>query len=216
MVDSTDHVTGKTGLTLTITASKDGAAFASITPTVTELANGWYNLALTSTHTDTVGALALHIISTGADPTDIADEVVADLPGASVSSVTGNVGGNVAGSVASVTAGVTVSTNNDKTGYSISGTKTTLDALNDIAAGAAMTLTSAYDFAKGTTAMTEAYSTKGGTVTPAQALHEILALLQEKAASSTTLTVKKRDGTTSAMTFTLDDATNPSSITRAT
>lgn len=29
---------------------------------------------------------------------------------------------------------VTVSTNNDKTGYSISGTKTTLDALNDIAA----------------------------------------------------------------------------------
>ena len=31
---------------------------------------------------------------------------------------------------------VTVSTNNDKTGYSISGTKTTLDALNDIAASA--------------------------------------------------------------------------------
>jgi len=31
---------------------------------------------------------------------------------------------------------VTVSTNNDKTGYSISGTKTTLDALNDIAATA--------------------------------------------------------------------------------
>lgn len=38
------------------------------------------------------------------------------------------------GAVASVTAGVTVSTNNDKTGYSISGTKTTLDALNDITA----------------------------------------------------------------------------------
>lgn len=36
-----------------------------------------------------------------------------------VGSVTGNVGGNVVGSVASVTAGVTVTTNNDKTGYSI-------------------------------------------------------------------------------------------------
>ena len=36
-----------------------------------------------------------------------------------VGSVTGNVGGNVVGSVASVTAGVTVSTNNDKTGYSL-------------------------------------------------------------------------------------------------
>jgi hypothetical protein len=37
----------------------------------------------------------------------------------SVGSVTGNVGGNVVGSVASVTAGVTVTTNNDKTGYSL-------------------------------------------------------------------------------------------------
>lgn len=41
-----------------------------------------------------------------------------------VGSVTGNLGGNVVGSVASVTAGVTVTTNNDKTGYSLSGTQT--------------------------------------------------------------------------------------------
>lgn len=34
-----------------------------------------------------------------------------------------------------ITGTVTVGTNNDKTGYSISGTKTTLDALNDISAG---------------------------------------------------------------------------------
>jgi hypothetical protein len=37
MTDSTDHVSGKTGLTLALTASKDGAAFASITPTVLSL-----------------------------------------------------------------------------------------------------------------------------------------------------------------------------------
>jgi hypothetical protein len=37
-----------------------------------------------------------------------------------VGSVTGNVGGNVVGSVASVTAGVTITTNNDKTGYTLS------------------------------------------------------------------------------------------------
>ncbi len=54
----------------------------------------------------------------------------------SVGSVTGNVGGNVVGSVGSVTGAVTVGTNNDKTGYSISGTKTTLDALNDVSAAA--------------------------------------------------------------------------------
>lgn len=43
------------------------------------------------------------------------------------------VGSNM-GTVTSVTNPVTVGTNNDKTGYSISGTKTTLDALNDITA----------------------------------------------------------------------------------
>lgn len=71
MVDSTDHVTGKTGLTLTITASKDGGAFASISPTVTERGNGWYSLALTASHTDTLGDLALHISGAAADPADM-------------------------------------------------------------------------------------------------------------------------------------------------
>lgn len=81
MVDSTDHITGKTGLTLTITASKDGAAFASITPTVTERGSGWYNLALTVSHTDTLGDLAGHITATGADPTDFIMQVVLDIAG---------------------------------------------------------------------------------------------------------------------------------------
>lgn len=44
---------------------------------------------------------------------------VASVTGA-VGSVTGNVGGNVLGSVDSVTTGVTVTTNNDKSGYSLS------------------------------------------------------------------------------------------------
>lgn len=84
MTDSTDHVTGKTGLTLTVTASKNGAAFASIAPTVTELATGWYNVALTTSHTDTLGDLLLHITATGADPSDVREQVVAGLPGESV------------------------------------------------------------------------------------------------------------------------------------
>lgn len=81
MADSSDHVTGKEGLTLTITASKDGAAFASISPTVTERGDGWYSLALTTSHTDTLGDFGLHIEATGADPTDAIDQVVAALPG---------------------------------------------------------------------------------------------------------------------------------------
>jgi len=81
MTDSSDHVSGKTGLTLTITASKDGGAFASISPTVTELANGWYKVALTSSHADTLGDLALHVTSTGADPTDLVSQVRANILG---------------------------------------------------------------------------------------------------------------------------------------
>lgn len=71
MTDVNDHVTGKAGLALTITASKDGGAFGAITPTVTERGNGWYALALTAAHTDTLGDLALHVTGTGADPTDL-------------------------------------------------------------------------------------------------------------------------------------------------
>ena len=71
MVQASDHLTGLASLTLTITASKDGAAFASISPTVTDRGNGWYNLALTSSHTDTAGDLALHITGSSADPLDL-------------------------------------------------------------------------------------------------------------------------------------------------
>lgn len=84
MTSSTDHITGATGLSLTITASKNGAAFASIAPTVTERGDGWYSLALTTAHTDTLGDLALHVTASGADPTDVREEVFASLPGDSV------------------------------------------------------------------------------------------------------------------------------------
>lgn len=84
MTDSTDHITGKTGLTLTISASKNGAAFASITPTVTERGDGWYSLALTTAHTDTLGDFVVHVTASGADPTDVREEVFASLPGDSV------------------------------------------------------------------------------------------------------------------------------------
>ncbi len=64
--------------------------------------------------------------------------------------------------------------------------------------------------------ITEAYNADGTAPTVEQALMGILQGLTEFAISSTTLTVKKLDGSTTAMTFTLDDATNPTSRTRAT
>jgi len=60
----------------------------------------------------------------------------------------------------------------------------------------------------------DSYSADGAQPTIEQAILEINQFLQERAVSGTTVTVKKPDGTTTAMTFTLDDATDPTSITR--
>lgn len=81
MTDVGDHSTGKTGLTLTVLISKNGGAFAAATPVITELAYGWYSIALTSSHTDTLGDMALHITAPQADPIDMRQEVVFALPG---------------------------------------------------------------------------------------------------------------------------------------
>jgi hypothetical protein len=80
MADSTDHITGKTGLTLTCYLSKAAGGFGSMTVTVTERSYGWYQLALTASHTEAPGILAIHITATGADPTDYFNEVVAWIP----------------------------------------------------------------------------------------------------------------------------------------
>jgi hypothetical protein len=67
-----------------------------------------------------------------------------------------------------------------------------------------------------TSALTESYPSNGGTVTVAQALYVLLAHMEERSISGTTMTIKKRDGTTTAETLTLDSATAPTSISRAT
>jgi hypothetical protein len=77
MTDSTDHVTGKTGLSPTVTIRKVAGSFASPSGAVTEIANGWYTVAGNSTDCNTLGPLLLHASATGADPTDTLYDVVA-------------------------------------------------------------------------------------------------------------------------------------------
>lgn len=67
-----------------------------------------------------------------------------------------------------------------------------------------------------TTALTESYAADGAAPTLAQSICLIQQTIGDFSISGTTLTVKKLDGTTSAATYTLDDATNPTSRTRAT
>lgn len=125
---------------------------------------------------------------------DIVGNITGNLSGSvgsvtgAVGSVTGNVGGNVTGSVGSVV-GLTASN---------------LDA----------TVSSRSTFAP-TDALTESYATDGSTFTMAQALYQIWSLLAEANASGTTITCKRLDGSTTSMTFTIDNAATPATITRA-
>lgn len=66
-----------------------------------------------------------------------------------------------------------------------------------------------------TTALTEDYAAAGAAATPAELLYMIWAFLSQLSFSGTTGTAKKLDGSTAAMQFTIDSASAPTSITRA-
>jgi len=55
----------------------------------------------------------------------------------------------------------------------------------------------------------------GSRPTLAQAAYMLVQFLMERSVSGTTMTVKKPDGSTTLMTFTLNDASNPTSLTRS-
>ena len=60
-----DAVTGKADGDFTKRISKDAAAFGAMTVTITERENGWYQLQLSTAHTDTIGLLTLTFTATG-------------------------------------------------------------------------------------------------------------------------------------------------------
>lgn len=132
-----------------------------------------------------------------------------------------------------ITTATNLTTNNDKTGYALSGAGVTavqsgLATPTNITAGTLTTvtnlttnndktgyaLTSAYDYAKGTVAMTESYAVNGVAPTPVQATYAIHQMLMDFAIASTSLTVKKLDNTATAFVVTLDSATVPTSAVR--
>ncbi len=76
LVLSSDHITGATGLSPTVTLSKNGGSFGSPAGAVTEIGNGWYKVAGNATDTATLGPLLLHASVATADPTDDCFQVV--------------------------------------------------------------------------------------------------------------------------------------------
>jgi hypothetical protein len=129
------------------------------------------------------------------------DVTTIDINNTAVGSVVGAVG-SVTGAVGSVGAG------------GITSTSIATDAI-DADALAADALTEIFNKIT-QTALTEGYAADGATATLEQMLYMLWSALAEFSISSTTITCKKLDGSTTALTFTLDDATNPTSRTRAT
>lgn len=78
LVSSTDHITPVTGITPTVTISKNSGSFGAASGTVSEIGNGWYKVSGggLATDTNTVGPLILHATGTGADPTDATYTIV--------------------------------------------------------------------------------------------------------------------------------------------
>ena len=84
LIDESDHVSGKTGLTLAVELCKDNeSSFSTITTaaSATEIANGWYNINLTiaNNHTNTLGDLIVRATATGADATGRLLNIVANV-----------------------------------------------------------------------------------------------------------------------------------------
>ena len=68
MVDATDFNTLETGVTVTITASKNGSVLATPGGVITEIASGYYKLQTKTADTDTLGPLAFYATGTGCMP----------------------------------------------------------------------------------------------------------------------------------------------------
>ncbi len=80
LISSVDHITGLTLASPTVTIRKVGGNFGTPAGAVTEIANGWYQVAGNATDTATLGPLLLHATATNADPTDDRFDVVAYDP----------------------------------------------------------------------------------------------------------------------------------------
>lgn len=243
-VDSTDGNTEETGLTIAntdIKLHKTGATTLANKNSggATHISNGVYYAVLDDTDTNTLGGMVIFVHVAGALCVRLECEVLAqaiydarygsgNLPAnmkaisddttaadnleAACDGTTYNIGGG-----AVVAASVTT-----KTGYELTAAydaaKTAAQAGNQmdlVDAPNATALQAIADVMKARQMSAESYAADGAVPTLSQFLWMIWSAIADYGISGTTLTARKQDGT-AAMTFTLDDATTPTSRTRAT
>lgn len=95
LVLSSDHITGATGKSPTVTLSKNGGSYGAASGAVTELGNGIYRLAGNATDANTLGPLDIHITATDCDPADIKCQVVAFDPRVALATPTNITAGTI-------------------------------------------------------------------------------------------------------------------------
>lgn len=242
-VDSTDGVTAETALTITqaeVLLAKNAGDWTQKTEATSLVheSNGWYRCLLDTTDTNTLGILLLQIAESGALPVwaeyhvlaanvydallgggDILDVSVIQWLGTAAATptvagvpkvdVTHNAGTAITAAAGIQEAKIASIANGAITAASIATDAIDADAL------AADALTEIFNKVL-TTALTEAYAADGAAPTLAQFMFMLWSALAEFAIAGTTITAKKLDGATTAMTFTLDSSTSPTSRTRAT
>ena len=225
-VDDTDGKTAETGLSIAradVRLSKDGGDFAQKTETSASLHDeiGYYIVILDATDTGTVGELLVAVHESGALPVFktffVVEEAIYDAMFAPSATLVTKI--NDIDTVVDAVKVVTDAISTNGSGLSAIPWNSSWDAevQSEVADGLA-----AYDpptkaemDAMWTTAMVESYASDGSAATPAQILYMILCAVSEFAISSTTITGKKLDGSTTAMTWTINSASSPTSRTRA-
>jgi len=81
MILSVDHITGATGKTVTVELKKNReTVFSPAVGAVTEVGNGWYQVAASALDANVLGPMLLHAEATGCDPRDDTFTVVNYCP----------------------------------------------------------------------------------------------------------------------------------------
>ncbi len=237
-IASPTNITAATGITVSTNSDKTGYSVTGLTasdvgaiktktdflPSATAGAAGGLFIAGTNAATTITTALTTTFTGNLTGSVASVTGAVGSVTGA-VASVTGNVGGNVTGSVGSVVGAVGSVTGavGSVTGAVGSVTGAVGSVTGNVggnvvgSVGSVTGLTTAtITAAVLTTQMTESYSVDGVAPTLAQAVMLCQQALTEFSIATTTMTIKKVDGSTTAATCTLNDGTTPTAITRAT
>lgn len=210
LIDASDG-SAMTGASVSGYVTKNAGSQAAAAGTITEKANGVYSYAPTQAETN-ADSISFLFTATGAIPVNLQVFTIdvalfkADVSALATAAAVAALN-NLSSAEAQSAAAAALAAYDGPTKAELDAG---LAALNNLAGSDVQSAVSTVLNA----AQTESYANDGSTASVTQLLYMIYAILAEPNYSGTTLTVKKLDGSTTAMTFALNDATSPTTQTR--